>query len=87
MMKLVAVTRKRVIKRNLNVWKLTGNVKAYAHRFNQEIHYKICASYAKQENNMNNDNMNNNNNMEKWEVSAMCQKPCLLFPINLILLG
>ena len=28
-----------------------------------------------------------NNIMEKWTVSAMCQKPCLLFPINLILLG
>ena len=29
----------------------------------------------------------NNNNMENWAVSAMCQKPCLLFPICLILLG
>ena len=27
------------------------------------------------------------NDMENWVVSAMCQKPCLLFPINLILLG
>ena len=28
---------------------------------------------------MNNNNNNNmNNNMEKWAVSAMCQKPCLL---------
>ena len=29
----------------------------------------------------------NKNNMEKWVVSAVCQKLCLLFPINLILLG
>ena len=26
-----------------------------------------------------------NDNMENWAVSAMCQKPRLLFPINLIL--
>ena len=31
--------------------------------------------------------LNNNNNMKNWAVSAMCQKPCLLFPISLILLG
>ena len=39
------------------------------------------ATLAKQENN----NMSNynNNNIEKWAISAMCQKPCLLFPINL----
>ena len=37
---------------------------------------QICASCVKQE------NMNNNNNMENWAVSAMCQKPRLLFPIN-----
>ena len=48
------------------------------------VRYQIYASGLKQENNMNN---MNNNNMEKWAVSAMCQKPCLLFPINLILLG
>ena len=36
---------------------------------------------------MNNNNYMNNNNMENWAVSDMCQKPCLLFPINLILLG
>ena len=56
-----------------------------------EIHYQICTSRLKQENNNNymnnNNNYMNNNNMENWAVSAMCQKPCLLFPINLILLG
>ena len=38
-------------------------------------------------NNMNNINNMNNNNMEKWVFYPMCQKPCLVFPINLILLG
>ena len=47
---------------------------------------KFYAYCVKQEN-MNNYNYNNNNNMENWAVSAMCQKPRLLFPINLILLG
>ena len=28
----------------------------------------------------------NNSNMENWAVSAMCKMPCLLFPINLIIL-
>ena len=37
-------------------------------------------------NNMNNNN-NDNNNMEKWAVSVTCQKPCLLIPMHLILLG
>ena len=42
------------------------------------MRYQICTSKLKQENN----NMNNmNNNTEKRVVSAMCQKPCLLFPI------
>ena len=31
--------------------------------------------------------LDNNNNMEKWVLSAMYQKPCLLFPMHLILLG
>ena len=47
-----------------------------------ENSYQIYASCVKQEN-MN----NNNNNMDKWVVSTMCQKPCLLFPIHLIILG
>ena len=54
--------------------------------FSGKIRYQICDSCAKQENN--NNYMNNiMNNMENWAVSAMCQKPCLLLPINLILLG
>ena len=36
------------------------------------------SNFAKQENS---NNYMNNNNMEKWAVSAMCHKPCLLFPI------
>ena len=58
---------------------------AYAYRFYWEISYGICASGLKQENN--NYMNNNNDNMEKWAVSVMCQKPCLLFPIDIILLG
>ena len=42
------------------------------------MRYQICASWLKQEN-----NMNNNNNMEKWALSDMSQKPCLLFPMQL----
>ena len=35
---------------------------------------QICTSCAKQENNNYINNNMNNNNMEKWAVSAMCQK-------------
>ena len=53
------------------------------------MYYQICAGCVKQENMNNNMNImnNNNNDMEKWVVNAMYQKPCLLFPMQLILFG
>ena len=54
----------------------------YTHRFEWELRNQICHSWLKQEN-MNN---MNTNNMEKLALSAMYLKPCLLFPMHLILL-